>query len=47
MWLESLFGKLLGKNRKSASRSEWEREFLKIKQELDAARDFLQATIEE
>ena len=47
MWLEDLFDKLLGKDRTSATRSEREREFLKVKQELDAARGFLQATIEE
>jgi len=47
MWLEDLFDKLLGKSRLLATRSEREREFLKVKQELDAARDLLQTTIEE
>jgi two-component system, chemotaxis family, CheB/CheR fusion protein len=47
MWLESFFDKLLGQGRTSANRSEPKREFLKVKQELDAARDLLQSTIEE
>jgi len=47
IWLEDLFDKLLGKAQTSVTQSEREREFLKVKQELDAARDFLQATIEE
>jgi two-component system, chemotaxis family, CheB/CheR fusion protein len=41
IWLESLFDKLLSGKRLSTARSERDREFLKVKQELDAARGLL------